>query len=119
MTGVIGPRGWFWGGGTPEHGAVVVTGAAGGVGSLAVAILANLGYSVVASTGRAEEREFLEALGAREILDRAVLSARSKPLEHGRWSGAVDSVGGDTLAGLLRTMAYGGCVAACVELPHA
>ncbi len=93
---------------------VCVTGAAGGVGSVAVAILANLGYRVVASTGRAELHEYLMALGAAEIIDRAVLAAPSKkPMESERWGGAVDSVGGDTLAGLLRTMAVGTSVAAC------
>ncbi len=93
---------------------VVVTGAAGGVGSVAVAILANLNYKVVASTGRAELGGYLRELGAHEILDRAVLSAGSKkPLESERWAGAIDNVGGETLAGLLRSMAAGGSVASC------
>jgi acrylyl-CoA reductase (NADPH) len=93
---------------------VVVTGAAGGVGSVAVALLAKLGHAVTASTGRAETHNYLRSLGATEIVDRAVLGAAAKkPLEAERWAGAVDSVGGDTLAGVLRTVAYGGCVAAC------
>ena len=93
---------------------VVVTGAGGGVGSVAVAILARLGYRVVASTGRAEIHEYLQGLGAREVIDRAVLATPSKrPIETERWGGAIDSVGGETLAGLLRTMAAGSAVAAC------
>ncbi len=93
---------------------VVVTGAAGGVGSVAIAILAHLGYKVVASTGRTQEHDYLKSLGASEIIDRAVLSAPSKkPIETERWDGAVDSVGGDTLAGVLRSMAIGTSVAAC------
>jgi len=98
----------------PDRREVVVTGAAGGVGSISIAILAKLGYRVVASTGRAEAHEYLKSLGAHEILDRQVLSQPSKkPLEPERWSGAIDSVGGDTLAGLLRTMATGTSIAAC------
>jgi acrylyl-CoA reductase (NADPH) len=103
-----------------EHGVapggreVVVTGAGGGVGSVAVALLAKLGYRVTASTGRAETHEYLRALGATEILDRSVLATPSgRPLESERWGGAVDTVGGETLASLLRTVAYGGSVAAC------
>jgi acrylyl-CoA reductase (NADPH) len=93
---------------------VVVTGAAGGVGSVAIAILAKLGYTVVASTGRAELTDYLKGLGAAEVIDRGALAAPSqKPMESEKWCGAVDSVGGDTLAGLLRTMASGGTVAAC------
>lgn len=93
---------------------VVVSGASGGVGSMAVAILANLGYKVVASTGREEEHDYLKSLGAGEIVGRDVLSAPSdRPLESARWGGAVDSVGGDTLAGLLRSMAPGTSVAVC------
>ncbi|HEY9856262.1 MAG TPA: MDR family oxidoreductase [Stenomitos sp.] len=92
---------------------VLVTGAAGGVGSVAVAILARLGYPVTAATGRPEEAAFLEALGAQAILDRRELSApMDKPLASERFGGAVDVVGGDTLAGLLRQMAYGTSVAA-------
>ncbi|MGK0618697.1 acrylyl-CoA reductase (NADPH) [Meiothermus cerbereus] len=92
---------------------VLVTGAAGGVGSLAVALLAQLGYRVVASTGRTSEEAYLKSLGAREILDRAVLSAPARPLESERFGGAVDTVGGAVLAGVLPRMAYGGSVAAC------
>ncbi len=93
---------------------VVVTGAAGGVGSVAVAILSRTGYQVVASSGRAELHDYLKALGASAIIDRAVLSSPSKkPLEQERWAGAIDNVGGDTLAGLLRTMAVGASVASC------
>jgi len=124
---------------------VLVTGAAGGVGSVSIAILAKLGYRVVASTGRAELHAYLRGLGAAEILDRAVLSgpfeelarateprsgetprapasleglagpvrASKRPLGSARWAGAIDSVGGDTLAGILRSVAHGGSVAAC------
>lgn len=98
----------------PSNGEVLVTGAAGGLGSTAVAILAKLGYKVVASTGRAQFHDYLKSLGAAEILDRAAVSAPSKrPLDSARWAGAVDSVGGETLAGLLRSMAMGGMVASC------
>ncbi|NJN98147.1 MAG: oxidoreductase [Anaerolineales bacterium] len=92
---------------------VVVTGAAGGVGSIAVAILANLGYNVVASTGRAELHDYLRWLGAKEILDRSVLAKPGKPLESERWAGAVDTVGGDTLAALLPGMVQESSIAAC------
>lgn len=92
---------------------VVVTGAGGGVGGVAVAILANLGYHVVASSGRAELVDYLKSLGAAEIIDRTVLATPSnKPMETERWSGAVDSVGGETLAGLIRTMSVHGTIAA-------
>ena len=92
---------------------VVVTGAAGGVGSTAIAILAHLGYRVAASTARGGElTEYFRKIGASEILDRAALAAPSKrPLESERWAGAIDNVGGDTLTGLLRTMALGGSIA--------
>ena len=94
---------------------VLVTGASGGVGSVAVAILGHLGYRVVASTGRgAELGEYLRGLGAQEILDRAILAAPSKrPLDAERWGAAIDSVGGDSLAGLLRAMAANASVASC------
>lgn len=93
---------------------VVVTGAAGGLGSVAVVILAKLGYRAIASTGRAGAHDFLRSLGAHDIIGREVLAASSKrPLESERWSGAIDSVGGDTLAGLLRTMAVGSSIAVC------
>ncbi len=98
----------------PGSGEVVVTGAAGGVGSTAVALLATLGYTVVASTGRTEQHEYLMKLGAAECIGREVLATPSKrPLETSRWAGAIDAVGGDTLAGVLRTMQPGGSVAAC------
>jgi acrylyl-CoA reductase (NADPH) len=93
---------------------VVVTGAAGGVGSVAVAILAQLGYRVFASTGRAELAPYLRSLGAHEIVGRSVLAAPSKrPMDSERWAGAVDSVGGETLAGVIRGLKIGGSVAAC------
>jgi len=93
---------------------VIVTGAAGGVGSVAVALLAHLGYTVAASTGRAELRDYLTGLGATEIVGRDELAAPSnRPLESERWAGGVDTVGSSTLATLLRTTAYGGSVAAC------
>ena len=99
----------------PGERAVLVTGAAGGLGSVAVAILANLGYRVAASTGRgAELGDYLRELGAQEIVDRAALAAPSKrPLDPERWAAAIDSVGGATLAGLLRAVASGGSVASC------
>ena len=93
---------------------VLVTGAGGGVGSLAVALLASLGYKVTASTGRPELHPYLRGLGASEILDRTALAAPSKrPLETERWAAAIDSVGGDTLAAVLRSVAQHGSVAAC------
>ncbi len=99
----------------PASGDVLVTGAAGGVGSVAVAILATLGYKVVASTGRvAEESDYLRALGASEIIDRATIATPSgKPLDTERWAGCVDAVGGSTLATVLPQIKYRGCVAAC------
>jgi acrylyl-CoA reductase (NADPH) len=98
---------------TPEdQREVAVTGAAGGVGSMAVAILASLGYNVVASTGRESAYDYLRQLGARSLMGRDVLSAASKRLlESERWAAAVDAVGGDTLAGLLRAMVRGGSIA--------
>src|SRR6266850_2198713 len=97
----------------PDGGEVLVTGATGGVGCVAVMLLAKLGYRVVASTGKADAHEFLVSLGAREVIDRHELTAHSdKPLESGRWAGAIDSVGGETLAALLRQMERDGCVAA-------
>lgn len=98
----------------PENGEVLVTGGAGGVGSVAIAILANLGYSVATSTGRRAEDDYLRGLGAGEILDRAELSeAETKPLERERWAGCVDTVAGKTLTTVLAQMKYGGSVAAC------
>jgi putative YhdH/YhfP family quinone oxidoreductase len=97
---------------TPGSGPVLVTGASGGVGSTAVDILAARGYEVAASTGSADAHEYLRRLGATEIVDRAETSAESsRPLERTRWAGAVDAVGGPTLAYLLRTMQYGGSIA--------
>ncbi len=99
---------------TAASGDVVVTGAAGGVGSIAVAILAKLGYRVVASTGRAELGDYLRSLGAAEILERSVLSASShKPMDTERWAGAVDTVGAETLASVIRALKIRGSVAAC------
>ena len=99
---------------TPDRGEVVVTGASGGVGSLAVAILANLGYPVVASSGSEDAYDYLRELGATEIIHRNELGqGAARPLESARWVGAVDTVGGDTLAGLLSKMGWHGCVAAC------
>ena len=98
----------------PSGREVVVTGAAGGVGSVAVAILAHLGYKVAASTGRMELHDYLGELGASAILDRATLATPSKrPLDPERWAGGIDNVGGDTLAGLLRSTAAGGSIASC------
>ncbi len=98
---------------TPKSGPVIVTGAAGGVGSVAVAILAKLGFHVIASTGRAAEADYLRGLGAAEVIDRNELSAPAKPLAKERWAGGVDSVGSTTLANLLSMTKYGGAIAAC------
>jgi acrylyl-CoA reductase (NADPH) len=98
---------------TPARGPVLVTGAAGGVGSVAVAVLAKLGYRVIASTGRPAETDYLKSLGAHEIIDRAELSTPGKPLGRERWAGAIDSVGSVTLANVLAQTSYGGVVAAC------
>ena len=98
---------------TPASGPVLVTGAAGGVGSVAIALLAKLGFTVIASTGRPEEADYLKGLGASEIIARAELSGAPKPLAKERWAGAVDSVGSTTLANVLSMTKYGGCVAAC------
>ena len=98
---------------TPDRGEVLVTGAAGGVGSIATAVLAKLGYSVVASTGRPETHDYLRELGAATIIERSALETPSgKPLESERWAGCVDSVGGSTLATILPAMKYGASVAA-------
>ena len=95
------------------EGQVLVTGAAGGVGSVAISLLCALGYSVVASTGRLKEADYLKSLGAEDVIDRAELSGPGKPLGKERWIGAVDSVGSQTLANVLAQTRYGGCVAAC------
>jgi acrylyl-CoA reductase (NADPH) len=98
---------------SPKSGAMVVTGAAGGVGSVAIAVLAKLGYHVIASTGRQSEAPYLKSLGAAEVIDRNELSAPAKPLAKERWAGGVDSVGSTTLANLLSMTKYGGAIAAC------
>jgi acrylyl-CoA reductase (NADPH) len=98
---------------SPKSGPVVVTGAAGGVGSVATAVLSKLGYHVIASTGRAAEASYLKELGAAEVIDRNELSAPAKPLAKERWAGGVDSVGSTTLANLLSMTRYGGAIAAC------
>lgn len=98
---------------TPARGPVLVTGAAGGVGSIAIALLAGLGHYVIASTGRREEEAFLMDLGAAEVIDRAELSGPAKPLGRERWAGAIDVAGSHTLANALSMTRYGGTVAAC------
>jgi acrylyl-CoA reductase (NADPH) len=98
---------------TPGHGPVIVTGAAGGVGSVAVALLSKLGFEVAASTGRPQEAEYLKALGATEVIDRKELSGPAKPLAKERFAGGVDSVGSTTLANVLSMTRYGGAVTAC------
>lgn len=98
----------------PGDGPIVVTGASGGVGSVAVMLLSRLGYDVAAATGRASENEtFLKTLGARTLVEREELSRKSKPLESERWAGAVDCVGGDMLATVIAQTRYGGAVTAC------
>jgi acrylyl-CoA reductase (NADPH) len=98
---------------TPSRGPVVVTGAAGGVGSVAIAILAKLGYAVTASTGRPSETDYLKGLGATDIIDRKELSGSPRALGKERWAGGIDAVGSTTLANVLSTTRYGGAVAAC------
>nr|WP_257216536.1 MDR family oxidoreductase [Allopusillimonas soli] len=98
---------------TPDQGDILVTGAAGGVGSVAVAILAKLGYSVAAVTGRPQEAEYLRALGASQVLERAEFAEKGKPLAKERWAGAVDVAGGQVLANVLAGIKYRGTVAAC------
>ena len=98
---------------TPERGPIAVTGAAGGVGSVAIAILAKRGFSVSAVTGRPQEADYLKGLGAAEIVERKDLAGPPKPLAKERWAGAVDAVGSTTLANLLSMTRYGGAVAAC------
>jgi acrylyl-CoA reductase (NADPH) len=98
---------------TPERGPIAVTGAAGGVGSVAIAILAKRGFTVHAVTGRTQEADYLKSLGAAEIVERKELAGPAKPLARERWAGAVDSVGSTTLANLLSMTRYGGAVAAC------
>ena len=98
---------------TPDRGPAIVTGAAGGVGSVAISLLAKLGWHVIASTGRASEEVYLRGLGASEIIDRGELSAPGRPLGKERWAAAVDSVGSVTLANVLAQTKYAGAVAAC------
>ena len=97
----------------PDSGPIVVSGAAGGVGSVAAAVLSKLGYHVIASTGRMSEAGYLKGLGAAEVIDRAELSGPAKPLAKERWAGGIDSVGSTTLANMLSMTKYGGAVAAC------
>jgi len=96
-----------------DGGEVLVTGASGGLGSIAISLLARLGYSVTASTGRTDEHDFLRSLGATTVIDRAELSEPGKPLQSQRWAAAIDSVGSHTLANVLAQTNYGGVVAAC------
>src|SRR5205807_1359042 len=98
---------------TPASGPVVVTGAAGGVGSVAIAILAKLGFAVTASTGRPEEADYLKRLGAAEIIERKELAGPVRPLAKERWAGGIDSVSSTTLANVLSMIKYRGAVAAC------
>lgn len=98
---------------TPANGDILVTGAGGGVGSVAIALLAKLGYRVVASTGRLQEADYLRQLGAADVVDRAELSAPGKPLAKERWAGVVDTVGSHTLANACASTKYGGVVTAC------
>ena len=101
------------GGLTPARGDVIVTGANGGVGSIAIAILSGLGYRVIASTGRLDEAEYLRELGAAEVIDRRALSEPGPPIAPERWAGAVDCVGSHTLANVLAQTRYRGVVTAC------
>jgi acrylyl-CoA reductase (NADPH) len=98
---------------TPEKGPVLVTGASGGVGSFSISLLAQLGYRVIASTGRLEETEYLRQLGAAEVIDRAELASPGRPLAKERWAGAIDSVGSHTLANACAGTQHDGAVAAC------
>ncbi len=97
----------------PGHGEILVTGASGGVGSVAIALLSSLGFTVVASTGKLAEADFLKSLGATDVIDRATLSAPGKPLAKERWAGVVDSVGSTTLANACAATRYRGAVTAC------
>jgi acrylyl-CoA reductase (NADPH) len=97
----------------PAAGEVLVTGATGGVGSVAIALLARLGFKVVASTGKASEADYLRRLGAAEVIDRAALGAPGKPLQKERWAAAIDTLGSHTLANACAQTRYGGVVAAC------
>ena len=97
----------------PDQGEILVTGAVGGVGSVAVSLLAKLGYHVVASSGRPEEKDYLLSLGATQVMDRNELSEKGRPLAKERWAGAIDVAGSHTLANICASMKYGGTVAAC------
>lgn len=97
----------------PQDGEILVTGAAGGVGSVAIAVLAKLGYTVVAVTGRPQDADYLKSLGAAEVVERSLFSAPGKPLGKERWAGAIDVVGSHVLANVCATMKYRGVVAAC------
>ena len=97
----------------PEDGIILVSGASGGVGSVAISLLSDLGYEVEASTGKIDEADYLKSLGAKSIIDRSELSEPSKPLGKERWAGAIDSVGSQTLVNILAQISYGGGVAAC------
>jgi acrylyl-CoA reductase (NADPH) len=107
---------------SPDKGPILVTGAVGGLGSVAVALLSGLGYEIVASTGRAAEADYLKSLGAQEVIERAELTGTVRPLARERFAGGIDSVGSTTLANALSMTRYGGAVAACglaggIELP--
>ncbi|HXX03576.1 MAG TPA: MDR family oxidoreductase [Xanthobacteraceae bacterium] len=97
----------------PARGSIIVTGAAGGVGSVAIALLAKLGYTVVAATGRTAEADYLKSLGAAEVIDRKELSGAPRPLAKERWAAGIDVVGSTTLANVLSMTRYGGAIAAC------
>lgn len=112
-TAMLSVLGLEHGGVTPDKGDVLVTGAAGGVGSVAIAILSKLGYRVIASTGRAAEADYLKGLGAADIIDRNELSAAGRPLGKERWAGVVDAVGSHTLVNAIAGTQYGGTVTAC------
>ena len=97
----------------PDDGVILVSGASGGVGSVAISLLSGLGFNVEASTGRLEETSYLKNLGAKSVIDRKELSEPSRPLGKERWAGAIDSVGSTTLANILSQVSYGGAVSAC------
>ena len=97
----------------PGDGKILVTGAAGGVGSVAIVLLAQLGYCITAVTGRSSETDFLKRLGATEVIDRQAYSEKAKPMAREQWAGAIDVAGGNTLANVLSQINYGGAVAAC------